>query len=318
MDYEAPITGLPANFLSLRAPEGAEKIFSVRARFKQAEKQSVVFDPIFTCEWGGMAMDPYLFFRRADYRDFWHLDPFAFLKLALGDTAAPAPDTTTRDGLRMFLSHIDGDGFGSFSHTEAGRRSAEVVRDRILKKYPLPVTVSVIEAEMRGMVLHQQPNESAELEAIARDILRLPNIETASHSFSHPFFWITGDRTEAFYDEQNLELKQKYDKLDLTREIEGSVRYINEKLAPPDRPVKVFLWSGNCRPPPEALAITRRLGIENMNGGDTIITRATARSPPSRRARCHGAASCKSSRPTKTKTSTPTTGAARSSAPTCT
>ncbi|WP_438483583.1 endo alpha-1,4 polygalactosaminidase [Oleiharenicola lentus] len=272
MDYEAPVTGLPANFLRLRAPEGAEKILSVRARFKQPEKQPVTFDPIFTCEWGGMAMDPYLFFRRADYRDFWHLNPFEFLERALGKTDAPAPDTTTRDGLRMYMSHIDGDGFGSFSHTEAGRRSAEVVRDRILKKYPLPVTVSVIEAEMRGLVLHQQPNESAELEAIARDILRLPHIEVASHSFSHPFFWITGDRTESFYDEQNLELKQKYDNLDLTREIDGSVRYINEKLAPPDRPVKVFLWSGNCRPPPEALALTRRLGIENLNGGDTIIT----------------------------------------------
>lgn len=272
LDYEAVVHGLPSNFLNLRAPPGAAKALSVRARFKQPEKSAADFDPVFTCDWGGIALSPYLFFRRADYREFWHLDPFAFLTQALGANAAPAPDTTTRDGLRVFLSHIDGDGFGSFSHTEAGRRSAEVVRDRILKKYPLPVTVSVIEAEMRGLILHQRPSESPELEAIARDIFRLPNIEVASHSYSHPFFWRTGDRTEAFYDEQNLVLKLPYPELDLQREIVGSVRYINEQLAPPDRPVKVFLWSGNCRPPPEALALTRELGIENLNGGDTIIT----------------------------------------------
>ena len=34
-----------------------------------------------------------------------------------------------------------------------------------------------------------------------------------------------------------------------------------------------MLWSGNCRPPAEALAIVRRMGIENMNGGDTIATK---------------------------------------------
>lgn len=272
LDYEAPVRGLPASFLNLRAPADARKIFSVRARFKQPDRPSADFDAIFTCQWGGMALDPYVFFRRADYREFWHFDPFAFLLAALGETSFPAPDTTTRDGLRLFLSHIDGDGFSSFSHTEAGRRSAEVVRDRILKKYPLPVTVSIIEAELRGLVLHQRPSESPGLEAIARDIFRLPHVEVASHSFSHPFFWITGDRTEAFYDEQNLELKVSYPNLDLTREIIGSVAYINERLAPPDRPVKVFLWSGNCRPPAEALALTRQLGLENLNGGDTIIT----------------------------------------------
>ena len=270
MDYEVPVTPLPTGHLNLRAPAGARKHYSVQSRDSGAP--SVAFDAIFTCDWGGMALDPYLIFRRPDFREFWHIDPFAFLALALGDYGAPAPDTTTRDGLRLFLSHIDGDGFSNFSRVEVGKRSAEVIRDRILKKYPLPITVSIIEAEVRGMIRTQASEEAPALEAIARDIFALPHIELASHSFSHPFFWIVGDRTESFYDEQALDLKVPYPKVDLTREIEGSVRYINESLAPAGRQVRVFLWSGNCRPPPEALALVRRLGLENLNGGDTIIT----------------------------------------------
>lgn len=269
-DYEAPVAPLPVGHLDLRAPTDARKLLSVRARPK--EGAPVIFDAAFTCSWGGLAFEPYLLFRRADFRDFWHLDPFKFITLALGDLPAPVPDTTTRDGLRVFVSHIDGDGFSNFSRVEAGQRSAEIVRDHILKKYPLPVTVSIIEAELRALIRTQRIADAPVLEAIARDIFALPHVDAASHTFSHPFFWIEGDRTESFYDEQNLDLKTPYPKLDLAREIEGSVRYINETLAAPGRPVRVFLWSGNCRPPPAALALTRRLGLENVNGGDTLIT----------------------------------------------
>jgi len=37
--------------------------------------------------------------------------------------------------------------------------------------------------------------------------------------------------------------------------------------------VELFLWSGNCRPPVEAIRLARELGIENLNGGDTVISR---------------------------------------------
>jgi len=33
--------------------------------------------------------------------------------------------------------------------------------------------------------------------------------------------------------------------------------------------VEVFLWTGNCRPPEEAIEIVDKLGIYNMNGGDS-------------------------------------------------
>jgi len=37
--------------------------------------------------------------------------------------------------------------------------------------------------------------------------------------------------------------------------------------------VEVFLWSGNCRPGEEALRLVREMGLENMNGGNTIVSR---------------------------------------------
>ncbi len=269
-DHEVKLPIEPVAYIPLRAPPDARRLLTLRA--VPAKGPPVTFDPIFTCDWGGMAMDPFVFFRRADFREFWRIDPFAFLALALGEYAAPAPDTTTRDGRRMLMSHVDGDGFSNFSSVTPGQRSAEILRDRILKKYPLPITVSIIEAELRALIRTQRAADSAVLEEIARGIFALPNIELASHSFSHPFFWAEGDRTAQFYDDQYLDLKVPYTTLDLEREITGSVRYINETLAPPGRQVRVFLWSGNCRPPPEAIAIARRLGIENINGGDTIIS----------------------------------------------
>ncbi|HEY1110938.1 MAG TPA: endo alpha-1,4 polygalactosaminidase, partial [Opitutaceae bacterium] len=269
-DFEVQVPLVPIGHRNLQAPADARLLMSVEATRPSAAP--VRFDAVFTCAWGGMAFEPYVTFRRADFREFWNLDPFAFLQAALGDSENPVPDATTRNGRRMLLTHIDGDGFSNFSRVEAGQRSAEIIRDRILKKYPYPATVSIIEAELRGLIRTQRTDDAPTLEAIARDIFKLPQVEIASHSFSHPFFWIAGDRTEAFYDEQNLDLKIPYDKLDLQREIEGSVLYIDEKLAPPDRKTRVFLWSGNCRPPPEALAIVRKLGLENLNGGDTIIS----------------------------------------------
>ena len=38
-------------------------------------------------------------------------------------------------------------------------------------------------------------------------IFALPQVEAASHTYSHPFYWIEGDRTEAFYDEQGRALQ---------------------------------------------------------------------------------------------------------------
>ncbi len=54
----------------------------------------------------------------------------------------------------------------------------------------------------------------------------------------------------------------------LEREVDGSVAYINQRLAPPGKPARVFLWSGDALPPEEAIERTDALGLENLNGDD--------------------------------------------------
>jgi hypothetical protein len=62
---------------------------------------------------------------------------------------------------------------------------------------------------------------------------------------------------------------------DLKREIEGSVHYIEERLAPPGKKVEMFLWTGDCIPGSDALAMAYKAGLLNMNGGDTVATKSS-------------------------------------------
>jgi hypothetical protein len=223
-----------------------------------------------------MALNPFLRFERPDNVALWGIDPFAFLSEALKFKPFPAADPTTRDGLRLIFSHVDADGFSNYSAVESGKFSSEVIRDHIYKKYPLPITSSIIEAEVRGYLKRQKPGDEKVLLDIARDIFAMPNILISSHTYSHPFFWMKDDKTTTMYEVQSLELGEAYNLGEISpeREIRGSIEFIRKELAPPGKPVDLILWSGNCRPGPESLRIADEMGLENMNGGDTIISRS--------------------------------------------
>jgi hypothetical protein len=109
------------------------------------------------------------------------------LKEALRLPDMLVPDTTTENGTRLMLSHIDGDGFESQAEWGGGRISATEMREKILMKYRVPVAVSIITGVTAPNGLY--PRRSAEFEREARAIFSLPWIEAASHSFSHPFYW---------------------------------------------------------------------------------------------------------------------------------
>ncbi|EKE17313.1 MAG: hypothetical protein ACD_10C00505G0001, partial [uncultured bacterium] len=138
----------------------------------------------------------------------------------------------------------------------------------------MPTTVSVIESEISPDGLY--PKLSARLEGIAKQMFALPHVEIASHTYTHPFIWEpeianekgTGAKEESYH------LEVPGYKFDLTREIVGSSDYIQRRLAPPNKPVKILLWSGDTAPGADALAITEKSGLLNMNGGDTSITRS--------------------------------------------
>ena len=271
MNFETMVRLRPQNLRDLKPPKDAQVYLSLSL---SSQKQDYAFEPVFTTSWGGMALDPFIVFQRPDFLELWLFDPFQFFSAALGVDDGPVPDPTTRDGLRILYSHIDGDGFGNKSLVETGKRSAEIIRDQVIKAYPIPITFSIIEAEIRGRLIGQKPGDEQTLREIARSIFALPNVQAGSHSYTHPFFWMEGDRTALAYEGQNLVLTNAYReaKVDLSREITGSVKFIDEELLPPGKKVSVFLWSGNCRPPPEAIRLTRELGIENMNGGETLIS----------------------------------------------
>ena len=52
-----------------------------------------------------------------------------------------------------------------------------------------------------------------------------------------------------------------------------SVKYINETLLPSGKKVRTFFWTGNCEPTPAAVKLCQELGIDNINGGDSIFDR---------------------------------------------
>ena len=200
--------------------------------------------------------------------DRWVVDPFAFFKQAMRLPAMPVPDVSTESGRRMLMVHMDGDGFISRSELPGNPLAGEVVRDRVVKRYPLPMTISVIEAELSPNGLY--PSMSAYAENVAREIFRAPNVAIASHSYSHPFYWSKAGEIDP---NGGYNLRLPGYQFDLDREIDGSIGYINSRLAPPGKKVSMFFWTGDCVPGADALTKTRAAGVFNMNGGDTTATR---------------------------------------------
>ncbi len=275
MNYEATLVPHPAEIEDSRAPEGSQVDVSVSCTDEAANK--LIFDAIYSCSWGGALLDPYATFQVSAEDQASLFDPFKFLQRIFPGGRFPAPDPTTRDGQRIFYTHIDGDGFCGVTGHAGNEICGAIVRDRILKKYPFPITVSLVEASMRGWEIGQDDKDVAHYEEVAKACLALPNVQAASHSFSHPYVWI--DRDDEYiplYENRGLELKPltNYDVEHpvMAREVRGSVEYI-QKFCPPDKKVDLMLWSGNCRPSPEALKICREMGIENMNGGNTVISK---------------------------------------------
>jgi hypothetical protein len=129
--------------------------------------------------------------------------------------------------------------------------------------------VSIIEGEVAPTGLY--PDAAPELEAIARSIFALDNVEIASHSFSHPFFWARRTQVSEATTLYGLGLPIKDYSFDLSREIDGSVNYINNHLAPANKQTKVFLWSGDAVPSAAAVRRVANAGLVNVNGGNTRV-----------------------------------------------
>ena len=262
MGFERHPRSEPDEFLSLSIAGGRALL-----TLKQGKNQQVAAALM---PWGGYVLAPYVVATLpGNTGNRWVVDPFGFLRQALQLPVMPVPDATTETGRRMLMVHMDGDGFISRSELPGNPIAGEMVRDRVVNKYLVPMTMSVIEAEISPKGLY--PTMSKLAEKVAQDIFRAPHVAIASHSYSHPFVWrkaYASDVNEGY----NLRLPGY--KFDLQREIEGSIVYIENRLAPPGKKVEMFFWTGDCVPGSDALALTRKLGVLNMNGGGTVATRS--------------------------------------------
>lgn len=229
---------------------------------------------VVTGPWGGMALQPYLVEDYGQGRRRWLLDPYRFLALALGHTPRPVFDTTTESGNRLLTVHVDGDGFPSRAFLPGSPLSAAVLLEEFITTYDLPHTVSVIEGEVGAAGLY--PEQAPLLEAAARKIFSAHNVEIASHSFSHPFYWRPDSLTADQPTEYGMNLPIPDYQMTLEREIAGSIDYINERLAPAGKQVQVFLWTGAADPDDRALAMLEARGVLNVNGGNTHLLDADA------------------------------------------
>lgn len=219
--------------------------------------------------WGGYVLEPNVLTRAFSDQSSWVIDPFRFFKDALRLPDMPVPDTTTENGTRLLFSHVDGDGFESMAEWPGGGLAADELRLKILEKYRMPVTVSVITSVLSPNGLY--PSRSAQLEKAARSIFALPWVEAASHSYSHPFLWKPDQPTSETEVETWHNLKIPGYIFNLEAEIPGSLDYINKNLMPPGKTARIFQWSGNCVPGEDAIRLAYETGNLNINGGDTTI-----------------------------------------------
>ncbi|WP_263080820.1 endo alpha-1,4 polygalactosaminidase [Endozoicomonas sp. Mp262] len=268
-EFEAPIVRAMIRGLPLLSNKSKTSQPWITLKGSKGQK----LNPVLIAEWGGMALTPYVLTENGLGQQQWLLDPFTLVSQALKIKPQPIPDSTTENGRRILTSHVDGDGFASKAELPGTPYSGTVIKKEVFERYPIPHTVSIVEGETGKEGLY--PWLSPTLESIARDIFKLPNVELATHSYSHPFYW-QPEKTKLTEEETlyGFHLPIKGYKFDLKREILGSIDYINNQLAPSDKKVKVFLWTGDALPSADSIALTKKAGVVNLNGGNSKITNA--------------------------------------------
>jgi hypothetical protein len=165
----------------LLVAKDAQKV--VTTIYKNGQKSM----PIAITSWGGYALNG-SFLHNIKDENYWTLNPFKFFKDALRLDDIPVPDPTTEAGRRILFVHVDGDGFMERVRIENETLSTEYLIEHIYKKYQIPQTVSLIQGEVDTIGLY--PKLSSRMKKVSRELYKIPWIEPASHTLSHPFFGV--------------------------------------------------------------------------------------------------------------------------------
>lgn len=244
-------------FIVVRAP-ASKSYLKLALRYAGEPSHQVVVN-----EFGGMALDPFLLYRKREYQgekivsEFlrWRLNPFAFFEEAFALKGWPRPDVTTVNGRRLYYSQVDGDGYFNVSEWDRESWSGDVFRSEIVEKnLDSPFTLSLITG-----YYDLQRYKTDEARESARKTLRLPNVEPASHGYAHPLIWRKSTVAVGVPGYQ----------FDPRREILGSTEFINNSILGAGRKSSLFLWTGDAVPLEKHLAVTEEAGMLNLNGGDS-------------------------------------------------
>ena len=228
------------------------------------DRSGARFDPIQVGAFGGLALDPYVMQYGADGSASWLLDPFAFLRAALRLPVQPIFELSTDNGRRIGLVDIRGDRLAVADHT--GQRPATALLP-LLQAQALPATLALIEAEFATPSLTD--DERRARRHALEPLLALPQLELASHTYSHPYYWpaFDGERDYAAPAHRYSVQLPNY-AAELQREIAApfewlrGLRHDNSALQPP-----LLIWSGDGKPGPAALAIAQQAGSSHYGGG---------------------------------------------------
>lgn len=261
MDFEiqVPIT---QDTLYLKAPLNSQELLTYTDSNDLSSTTAAI------TPWGGYALGS-SFFVEIDGENLWSINPFEFFKKALRLQEFPVPDTTTQNGSRLFFSHIDGDGILNGVEFNSELVSGDIIYSEILKKYHVPHSVSVIGAEIMPNGLY--PEHSQRLLELSKKIYALDNVEPATHTFTHPFFW--GKIHNNNLDESYRLKPLGYD-FSLNYELTEMLSFIQTNLLEQNSNKKAqsVYWSGDCNPRVDALELLAKHSFLNINGGDTTIS----------------------------------------------
>jgi len=262
MNYEVKTKPLQ-DTICFTPPKNSKALFSYR------DAGGFISTPAAITPWGGYAIGD-SFIVEIDGENLWTINPFEYFKEALRLKPLPVPDPTTENGDRLFFSHVDGDGFVSYVEFNPEYLSGEVVYKELLKKYKLPLSISFIGAEVMANGLY--PKLSKRSLATIKKMYALDNVEPATHTFTHTFFWGKIDKNGNLKPEYRL--KPKGYKYSLEYETKGMLDFINDNLLEKNKKkrAKTIFWSGDCSPRENALSLLYKHNILNINGGYTTIS----------------------------------------------
>lgn len=185
VNFEAPLPRVLPSY-TVTAATGTGQPHLVLRDSKGRDSHAIITSP-----GGGYAAPGYAYVNEPEgTKRQWFMDPFMFFRLAFATDEVPKPDATTVSGRRIYYSHVDGDGWRNQSQVERWAKrgpamSIDVMIKEVVEPYPdLPVSVGPIAGDLDPEWYGEE-----ELMGAARSIFALPQVEAASHTYSHPFDW---------------------------------------------------------------------------------------------------------------------------------